>query len=232
MLIAHEIEGKPAVAARMKLAILPGFNVLVPQGKLVGGTFKSTPLCSRPGETGCVIAWISFREKNVPPPGAMFGYCRPARNDRRLRQPGAARLDATGCRSTAIGTRRSSSAGPRRTDRLVDRRAAADPLSAHRRPGLGASASTTARAAICRSAPTPTPRTSAPTASAARSALLGMFLPGWGMHLADMPRMPQGDLDSRAGRRRHQRVAQDDCWRRLSTHPIAAASSATSTISR
>ena len=31
----------------MKLAILPGFNVLVPQGKRVGGTFKSTPLCSQ-----------------------------------------------------------------------------------------------------------------------------------------------------------------------------------------
>ena len=34
---------------RMKLAILPGFNVLVPQGKRVGGTFKSTPLCASPG---------------------------------------------------------------------------------------------------------------------------------------------------------------------------------------
>ena len=48
MLIAREIESNPAVAARMKLAIMPGFNVLVPQGKLVGGTFKKTPLCSRP----------------------------------------------------------------------------------------------------------------------------------------------------------------------------------------
>ena len=55
-LIAREIENNPAVAARMKLAIMPGFNVLVPQGKLVGGTFKKTPLCSRPGETGCVIS--------------------------------------------------------------------------------------------------------------------------------------------------------------------------------
>jgi hypothetical protein len=52
-LIAQEIEGKP-IARQMKLAIIPGFNVLVPQGKLVGGTFKSTPLCSRPGQTGCV----------------------------------------------------------------------------------------------------------------------------------------------------------------------------------
>ena len=73
MLIAREIESNPAVASRMKLAILPGFNVIVPQGKLVGGTFKKTPLCSRTGETGCVISWVSFREKNVPPVGAIFG---------------------------------------------------------------------------------------------------------------------------------------------------------------
>jgi hypothetical protein len=73
-LIAREIEKDPAIAARMKLAIIPGYNVLVPQGKLVGGTFKTTPLCSRAGETGCVMAWSSFREKNEPPEGAMFGY--------------------------------------------------------------------------------------------------------------------------------------------------------------
>ena len=73
MLIAREIETNPAVAAPMKLAILPGFNVLVPQGKLVGGTFKKTPLCSGSGQTGCVISWVSFREKNVPPVGALFG---------------------------------------------------------------------------------------------------------------------------------------------------------------
>src|SRR3954451_14690772 len=54
-LIAREIENDPAVARRMKLAILPGYNLLVPQGKLVGGTFKKTPLCSREGQKGCVI---------------------------------------------------------------------------------------------------------------------------------------------------------------------------------
>jgi hypothetical protein len=72
-LIAREIEGKP-IANRMKLAIIPGYNVLVPQGKLVGGTFKLTPLCSRLAETGCVMAWSSYRDKNVPPAGALFGY--------------------------------------------------------------------------------------------------------------------------------------------------------------
>ena len=73
MLIANVIEKDPALARRMKLAIIPGFDVLVPQGKLVGGTFRKTPLCSRPRETGCVLTWTSFREKNVPPRGAIFG---------------------------------------------------------------------------------------------------------------------------------------------------------------
>jgi hypothetical protein len=72
-LIAREIETNPAVLARMKLALLPGFNVLVPQGKLVGGTFKKVPLCSREGEAGCAISYVSYREKNEPPGGAMFG---------------------------------------------------------------------------------------------------------------------------------------------------------------
>ncbi len=72
-LVAREIETNPAVAARMKLAILPGFNLIVPQGRLVGGTLKKIPLCSRPGETGCVIAYSSFRENNAPPAGAIFG---------------------------------------------------------------------------------------------------------------------------------------------------------------
>ena len=71
-LIALDIDGKP-VAKRMKLAIIPGFNVMVPQGKLVGGTFKSTPVCSKPGQTGCVISYVSYREKNAPPAGALFG---------------------------------------------------------------------------------------------------------------------------------------------------------------
>jgi hypothetical protein len=73
-LIAREIEPNPAVHARMRLAILPGFNVLVPEGKLVGGDFKKTPLCSKPAQTGCAIAWTSYREKNAPPAGAIFGF--------------------------------------------------------------------------------------------------------------------------------------------------------------
>ena len=73
-LIAREIEKDPALEARMMMAIIPGYNVLVPVGKRVGGTFRRTPLCSRPGETRCVMAWSSFRINNDPPSGAMFGY--------------------------------------------------------------------------------------------------------------------------------------------------------------
>ena len=169
MLIAREIENNPAVAARMKLAIIPGFNVIVPQGKLVGGTFKRTPLCSSPGQTGCVMAWSSFRENNVPPVGAMFGIAdqpgmtvgcvNPA-------QPGATRVGAV--RQLLVLALEPSGAGW--ADRLVERRAAAIAVPAHRRPDFSASASTTDSAAICRSAPTTSLARNGPTASAAKSA--------------------------------------------------------------
>ena len=76
-LIKHEIEGKP-VAKQMVRAIIPGYNVFVPQGRLVGGTFKSTPLCSSAGQTGCVMTWVSYRENSQPPDEAMFGWAPPA----------------------------------------------------------------------------------------------------------------------------------------------------------
>ena len=72
MLLAREIETSPA-AAHMLSALLIGFNVEVPQGGLVGGTFKSTPLCARVGQTGCVVTYVSYRATSPPPAGALFG---------------------------------------------------------------------------------------------------------------------------------------------------------------
>jgi hypothetical protein len=72
-LIKREIEGKP-VAKQLVRAIIPGFNVFVPQGKRVGGTFKFTPLCASDSDTGCVMTWVSFREGSPPPEAAMFGW--------------------------------------------------------------------------------------------------------------------------------------------------------------
>ena len=197
MLIAREIETNPAVAARMKLAIMPGFNVIVPQGKLVGGTFKKTPLCSRPGETGCVIALEQLPREERPAGGRDLRHRRPARHDRRLRQSGAARRDRTGCRSTAIGTRA-------RACRCPAGRSPGRPKGRRRRPTCAPkawfrpNASTTASAAICRSAPTTSPARSGPTASAARSASWACSCPAGACILSDMDEA-QGDLIREVG---------------------------------
>jgi Protein of unknown function (DUF3089) len=71
-LIQDEIEGKPA-AKKMLLAILLGWAVEVPQGKLIGGSLKSTPLCSKAGQTGCVVTYMSFRASTPPPAGSFLG---------------------------------------------------------------------------------------------------------------------------------------------------------------
>jgi pimeloyl-ACP methyl ester carboxylesterase len=71
-LLAGEIEGRPE-AARMLSALLIGFNVEVPEGQATGGTFRTTPLCTRAGQTGCVVSYVSFRAGSPPPEGALFG---------------------------------------------------------------------------------------------------------------------------------------------------------------
>ena len=71
-LIREEIEGKPA-AKRMLSAIIPGFNVEVPEGRLTGGTFRTTPLCTNVGETGCIITYVSFPAAATPPAVGLFG---------------------------------------------------------------------------------------------------------------------------------------------------------------
>jgi hypothetical protein len=195
-LIARDIEKDPAIAKRMKLAIIPGFNVLVPQGKLVGGTFKATPLCNRAGDTGCVMSWTSFREKNAPPPGAMFGYAD---------QPGM----TVGCVNPALP-------GSRDWVRLDSYWFSRSTLPL---PGGPIQWSTEGQP------PTPYVRTEGLVSAkcvndgprgylsirtnhapgdkrtdriGGEVAVLGMFLPGWGMHLADMAEA-QGDLIRQVG---------------------------------
>jgi hypothetical protein len=53
--------------------LLIGFNVEVPEGQAVGGTFRQTPLCTQAGQTGCVVSYVSFRAAAPPPEGARFG---------------------------------------------------------------------------------------------------------------------------------------------------------------
>lgn len=75
-LIADEIDNQPALRSRMVSAILAGTNLPVPEGKVVGGAFKHIPLCQADDQTGCVVAYASFRASQPPGPGAIFGRVR------------------------------------------------------------------------------------------------------------------------------------------------------------
>ena len=191
MLIAREIENNPAVAKRMKLAIIPGFNLLVPQGKLVGGTLKKTPLCSREGETGCVITWTSFRERNVPPAGALFGVAdqpgmtvgcvNPARPGSRDWVPLDSYWYSRSSYPVPGGPIQWSSEGPPptpylRTEGLVSARC----INEGQRGYLWIRTNAD-------------PNDKRTDRIGGEVAVLGMFLPGWGMHLSDVSEA-QGDL--------------------------------------
>jgi hypothetical protein len=73
-LIRRVIEPNPALRNQLVGAVIPGGQVIVPEGKNVGGTFKTTPGCSVAGQTGCVVAYSSFLEE--PPEKALFGRVR------------------------------------------------------------------------------------------------------------------------------------------------------------
>lgn len=70
-LLREEIERHRAQRRKLISALLLGGNVVVPKGKLVGGTFRRTPLCRSPKETGCVVAFSTFNQ--TPPDDAFFG---------------------------------------------------------------------------------------------------------------------------------------------------------------
>nr|WP_314445924.1 DUF3089 domain-containing protein [uncultured Sphingomonas sp.] len=189
-LIAEEIEGKPA-ARQMALAIIPGFNLLVPAGKTVGGTFKSTPLCTRVGQRGCVVSYVSYRTGNPPPPGALFGYA-PApgmtvacTNPAALGSRDWANLDSYWSTRTtypvAGGPIRWSSEGAPPTPFLRT-----EGLAAARCVNDGQRGYLEIRTNVTRGARW-TDRIGGEVG------IGGLFIPGWGMHLADVP-AAQGDL--------------------------------------
>ncbi|MFL6730618.1 MAG: DUF3089 domain-containing protein [Sphingomicrobium sp.] len=195
-LIANEIEKDPAVASRMRLAIIPGFDLFVPHGKLVGGTLKKTPLCSRAGETGCVMSWVSFREKNAPPQGAMFGYSpdpgmtvacvNPARPGAAGWVPFDSYIYARSSLPVPGGPIEWASEGPPptayvRAEGLVSGRCVNDGPRGYLSIRTNAD-----------------PKDKRTDRVGGEVAVLGMFLPGWGMHLADMAEA-QGDLIRQVG---------------------------------
>jgi hypothetical protein len=70
-LVRMEIDPRAAVRRRMVSAILLGANVTVRRGDVAGGDFQHVPTCTRPRQTGCVIAYSAFNEP--PPSNSRFG---------------------------------------------------------------------------------------------------------------------------------------------------------------
>jgi len=71
-LLQREFEGRP-LERQLVSAIIPGWKVEVPQGRLTGGTFRSLPLCTRADQTGCVVSYVSYRQGHEPPADAVLG---------------------------------------------------------------------------------------------------------------------------------------------------------------
>jgi hypothetical protein len=189
-LIKNEIEGKP-VARRMLRAYLPGYNLLVPQGRTVGGTFRLTPICTAPGQTGCAMSWVSFRENNPPPARAIFGIAaqpgmtvactNPARPGSTRWKPLDSYWNARWSLPVPGGPISWSTEGPPptpflRTEGLVSARCVADGQRGYLALRVNAD-----------------PRDRRTDRVYGEVGLLGMFVPGWGMHLADVA-AAQGDI--------------------------------------
>jgi hypothetical protein len=70
-LIKEQIDTNAMLRKQLISAIIPGGNVLVPEGQNVGGTFKTVPTCESATEIHCVIAYSTFLKE--PPEGSFFG---------------------------------------------------------------------------------------------------------------------------------------------------------------
>jgi len=71
-LIQEQVDGKPRQRLLVS-AVLMGVNLAVPPGADVGGDFKSLRLCHTAAQSGCVVAFDSFRAESPPPANTLFG---------------------------------------------------------------------------------------------------------------------------------------------------------------
>jgi hypothetical protein len=70
-LLKREMDGNPAMRKLLVSAIVVGGDVAVPTGKVVGADFANIPGCTSAGQTGCIIAYSTFRKE--PPSNSWFG---------------------------------------------------------------------------------------------------------------------------------------------------------------
>jgi hypothetical protein len=61
-LLRQVVEDDPALRPRLIVAMAIGWQFEVPRGQRVGGSFSTIPICASPDETGCLIAFRTYRE--------------------------------------------------------------------------------------------------------------------------------------------------------------------------
>ena len=72
-LLQEEIEDNDALSQRLVAAHLIGTGISVPVGEQVGGTFQQTPLCTSANQSGCVVAYSTFRKGDPEVETPRFG---------------------------------------------------------------------------------------------------------------------------------------------------------------
>jgi Protein of unknown function (DUF3089) len=88
-LIKTFFDHDPAMRERLTLAMPIGGDVETAVGKTTGGTFENVPVCTKPNETGCVVAYRSFAagdpveiiDRWSPSPGHVIACVNPAAID-------------------------------------------------------------------------------------------------------------------------------------------------------
>ncbi len=189
-LLAEEIEGEE-FADRMLSALLIGYNIVVPEGAAVGGTFQRTPLCTEAGQTGCVVTYVSFRANNPPPEGAWFG--RAARPGMTIACTNPAALGRSA--SAPLDSYWFTAAPPMPGAPAIAWSGEGDPPTPFLRTEGLVSAACVNRGPVGYLSV----RTDADPGDARTDTIpgdvyvMGKLQPGWGLHLADMS-IAQGDL--------------------------------------
>jgi hypothetical protein len=107
-LIKNEIDGKP-IQKQLISALLLGTNLTVEKGKDIGGAFKHIALCHSAKQTGCAIAYVSFRANQPPPANSLFGRATSPHLDIACTNPAALGSTGSGALHAYLGSGAASS---------------------------------------------------------------------------------------------------------------------------
>jgi hypothetical protein len=190
-LLRREIDGKP-IQSRIVSALLLGTNVAVPKGKDVGGAFKSVPLCRAADQTGCVIAYVSFRSTVPPPSDSRFGRVQGEGMEAACTNPAALAGGKGALRAYLASTRTAGSSAGEPPAWVTPPQAVNTPFVSV--PGLlSATCVSNERGSYLEVTVNADPHDPRTDDIAGDVVTAGKVVPGWGLHLIDV-HVAMGDL--------------------------------------